>query len=34
MIKVLEKDGKFVSIFKERPFGVVNRIDVWNDNIF
>ena len=25
MIKVLEKDGKFVCIFKERPFGVVNR---------
>ena len=30
MIKVLEKaqDGKFVSIFNERPFGVVNRIQV------
>ena len=24
MMKVLGKDGKFVSIFKERPFGVVN----------
>ena len=34
MIRVLEKDGKFVSIFKERPFGVVNRIHVWNDKIF
>ena len=25
MIKVLGKDGKFLSIFKERLFGVVNR---------
>ena len=28
MIKLLGKDSKFVSNFKERPFGVVNRIHV------
>ena len=33
MITVLGKDGKFLSVFKERPFGVVNRIHVYNDNI-